>query len=1829
MTKQKLSILLFFIGLFSVFAQGPKSPEASSFEPIDAADMVNLLTGDFTYVLPVINVPSPEGGYPLALSYHSGIAMGQEASWVGLGWNINPGAINRNVSGLPDDWLNTRKYVSIYDQGGTVTNYSGGVGLNIYFVSVGLYFSYAENKSFGGENSYDFDLGTQGSVGANGFGVGNSVGLSGASVFGRVGPIGVSASKSYKNGNYSYGLALSGSGGLLGTENAYGGAGGSVGVSFNSSGTYLTSSVGSSKLSGNSSAAGVYSFRNDKFTVIAPFANFTYSRVRYWLHETDYTTFNGSLYAGKTDETLNQELFDWKVAFDSYESISSPNRPKEINNTNYSNIAFDKYSVSGQGLSGTIKPGVFEEGVLYHKQETIETGSNGFRKRNTSYFYPSTYNQTNGKFNTSIDENNSNRINFYFASEQSSYLKTSSGNWNTPGSVSYSNIFSFTTLNPNISSLATINGEQYDGYNSSNNRRRGGAFIETFTNNEINAALTSGNSIGFIEASNFVRDTSLCPNEGIGGYRITAADGKVYHYSLPVYQREIFSRSTKLDKNPNTQFLENSQLEPYATHWLLTAITGPDYVDINTNFKPDESDYGYWVEFEYGKWSDAFSWRNPPGDDFEKDLESKSYQWGLKDVYYLDKVKTRTHTALFIKEERKDNRSTEMNFRNGSQPLEYLSNYVGGSGAGIYTGDDGNSYFRGTYEAFQVPFPATSYIVRKNSKVFVETQSHKSLKLNKIIVVKNESLYANISKSNALEDNPIIASNIDLKEDFILQNTLGQTLNTSTEPIYDRIGYGQFYENVLDVNDVVQNAPDLENQAQQVVDFIYGYTLMTDSPNSQAADNGRLTLNSVNFKGKKGVSLIPPYIFDYTGQGQNYNTNAKDAWGYPDNAAIWNLNKIITPVGEVLNIQYEEDTFKEEAAIASYVFDKNFQMKFTGQDPGDKWVTFRNDPNNLPEQNINFNDYFEVGQSSRVNVHFVSDDTAQNAEERVADVDKICEITDVTSTTVTFKLPYQSVQNYERSQEICFEDNYVYFNWYSGSGNVNSVVVKSQNFVSEHKADECGEVSNSDRFKIQFFSSKPFVNRSGGGVRVSNIELVNEENEVYNTRYDYNIPNTTTTSGITSFEPSKIEKEVKYISELPSPGVMYEYVTVVNEDISGNEFSKNEYHFNVLKPMQLTNDGFNIDGFLELTKTQNSSFNDVTIQGESSDVKFSKFKLTNNLSALGRLIHKKTFNEDQQLISETKNSYKSNTAISQGIVQESYKTYKKVNRHFTDNNPNYFLSSSTSVYYPNIVESSTTVSEGYKYETNNKTLDFLTGQVTEIETISSDGFSRLQRSIPAYTRYSTMGPKVDNLNNKNMLSQEAMNYSFIDVNGVWKPIGVGLQTWNNEWVYTDFSGNNNSPTISSRKIWRKHRNYVWDGTVNSNGVYNGYNILTDDGFNWSPLVEVQPEPWKLVAETKGYNHYSIPTEVRDVNENFASTKMTDKDSKVLLTSNATYGEAFYSGFEYISLINNFFDQQIQANYNYQTADKAHTGSYSLKLNSGDKVTIKDPKIISEGKYKVSVWVHKDNYTQALINFDNTSYTPFNGEKIFAGNWVQLNHYYYSSADPDISELLTTTSSINIKASSGTIYLDDLRMHPIESSLTSYVYNEFDELSFVLGANNMASKYQYDEAGRLISVYQETANTATIVGGFKRAQEYKYNYKSDLVGPVIDPEIVSFQNIVRNDDQNVSTADLIGPAGTGVTYSIDCIGVGASAIVTLVGVGELGTDIIYNLTGGEAEINRLVVIPSSGIIPCQIHHTNSNPDNQESQGNITLMTMEDVSPHIIGTGSFFDKHVSDD
>ncbi|WP_315823156.1 hypothetical protein [Paraflavitalea speifideaquila] len=88
---------------------GPSQPEMSSFQAAGANNMVSLFTGDFSYNIPLLDV----GGYPVNIFYDGSVSMEQEASWVGLGWNVNPGNVNRNMRGIPDDFNGNDTLVTI------------------------------------------------------------------------------------------------------------------------------------------------------------------------------------------------------------------------------------------------------------------------------------------------------------------------------------------------------------------------------------------------------------------------------------------------------------------------------------------------------------------------------------------------------------------------------------------------------------------------------------------------------------------------------------------------------------------------------------------------------------------------------------------------------------------------------------------------------------------------------------------------------------------------------------------------------------------------------------------------------------------------------------------------------------------------------------------------------------------------------------------------------------------------------------------------------------------------------------------------------------------------------------------------------------------------------------------------------------------------------------------------------------------------------------------------------------------------------------------------------------------------------------------------------------------------------------------------------------------------------------------------------------------------------------------------------------------------------------------------------------------------------------
>lgn len=115
---------------FSITEAIPPSPNASAFAKFGEIP-VNLYAGTVGIDIPIWNIKGRDLSFPISLSYHSsGIKVQEDASWVGLGWNINSGgSITRIVKGLPDENAQNR-YDSYTDIGSLYNDQDFLLGVN-------------------------------------------------------------------------------------------------------------------------------------------------------------------------------------------------------------------------------------------------------------------------------------------------------------------------------------------------------------------------------------------------------------------------------------------------------------------------------------------------------------------------------------------------------------------------------------------------------------------------------------------------------------------------------------------------------------------------------------------------------------------------------------------------------------------------------------------------------------------------------------------------------------------------------------------------------------------------------------------------------------------------------------------------------------------------------------------------------------------------------------------------------------------------------------------------------------------------------------------------------------------------------------------------------------------------------------------------------------------------------------------------------------------------------------------------------------------------------------------------------------------------------------------------------------------------------------------------------------------------------------------------------------------------------------------------------------------------------------------------------------------
>ena len=865
---------------------GPTQPEFTAFTPIGTSDMVNLTSGDFNYNIPVMDV----GGYPLNIAYNSGITMDQEASWVGLGWNLNVGEISRQVRGLPDDFRGDKM---VYENRmrdnvtvGTNVNLSPAIfGTNFPF-SLGLGVQY---------NNYE-GISFKPSVGAS-FSISENVG------------VGFNLSGSVTEGA-TLSPSISMSGKVSEKGKLSGSLGGSVGASFNSrQGLQNISisaiSIASEKVARTVSEGGDTKKQLENISVggsISLNNTHNYTPTKRIAYVNNNKTFGATIggevfgiegevrvsgygsYQSIHPDYKNREVgaygYDNTQYKNGNEGVLDFNREKEQSTINknttslpVTNYTYDTYNIEGQGVSGMFRPFRSQVGYLYNDDVTdySESGSFGVEIGLGNLVHGGIdFKVSPSKSRTGVWESNNYALPYYKESntdkndplyEQSAFKHV--GELNVDDEIGiFNGVFNQTnalrhTINggelgrylmPNYTIKTAIG--QYSSTPISTIKRNG-----RFLRNQSIQKITHKEA----EFDKFITRNGNAQPHHYAGMKILQTDGTTYVFGKANYNKEkveatfdvskctadyatgLVQYNGSLTENHSAysdKYVNRIKTPPYAHSYSITSVLSSDYQDVDNN-GPSDSDLGSYTKFDYIN-VDKYKWRVPYGlnqatfneglKTSEKD-EKGNYIYGEKELSYLRKIETKTHVAFIDLIDRED--AMSVNGENGGR---------------------GNIALK---------------------------------------CIKSIRLY----------------SKAELERDG-LGNIIDPTISSTIKPI-------------------------------KTAHFVYDYSLCKNIPSSSTfgtTNQGKLTLKKLYFTYRdSNMGQYTPYVFDYDEgnpiSNPNYNIKGADIWGnYNTNGTYlntsdfpyvnqdrtdanlktgaWTLKSIQLPSGGVMKIQTESDDYK-------------------------------------------------------------------------------------------------------------------------------------------------------------------------------------------------------------------------------------------------------------------------------------------------------------------------------------------------------------------------------------------------------------------------------------------------------------------------------------------------------------------------------------------------------------------------------------------------------------------------------------------------------------------------------------------------------------------------------------------------------------------------------------------------------------------------------------------------------------------------------------------------------------------------------------------------------
>jgi hypothetical protein len=941
---------------------GPSQPEFSSFEPINTTQLVDAFTGDFNYNIPLMDIE----GYPINIAYHSGITMDQEASWVGLGWNINPGVINRGMRGLPDDFKadEIKTQFNIKDNVTWGAKVGGGIeffgvntedatqGKNGLGAGLSASFGISWNNYRGVGIDYSIDPSISAGYGNKSLLTANlGVGYSSASGFSSQKGLSVHYKTEETDGRTiggSIGLGVSSSS-RQGLQQISFQAGVSVTTADNISHTLR----GENNYSLNGGSA--ISFAKPCFVpqISYPMNNYSFSfkgklgESNVWLHpnvmaegyysnqslSTHQKTGNGYgyMYLDHATESADEDaMLDFNREKDGDVTLTRPNLP-------VTNLTYDIYSVSGQGIGGVYRPYRSEVGAVYDPR-VENSGSNsspgveagignlfhlGVNISNTSSTSHSGKWSVNNNCSLGFLDNRANDFLYepcYFkqAGEKTQTVFNATQAVYTNPNGAYNLHLTGSGRDATLTDSVFDQNGSVAGTFKNDNKYRGQRAKRhqpiTFLNRDevqhagINPTMESyALNTPFSVSSPAVLSRAGFPAHHTGEIHTLRGDGTRYIYGIPAYnlkQKDVcfnisgntgnngyvnyyprpghhigsftFADDSVINSRGKDNYFRQTNLPPYAYSYLLTQVLSPDYVDVyGDGVTPD--DIGTAVKFNYTKLYG------------QGGVKPSNYRW----------------RAPYAK-----NAGDTIAIANYDEGFKSVKN------------DDKASYLYGEKEIWYM---------------------HS-------VVTKNYVAQFYLSQR---EDG------LGVRGDFGGRDYGQRLMKLDSIVLYSR-------------SDLLIN----KTKAVKIkgVHFTYDYTLCTNVENNSEAvlsdgsnlNKGKLTLKKIYFTyGTSKKGKFSPYTFDYSTVNNSYQFTARDRWGgykaedgkvpnrefpYVDmsninsvtnrsaaadnNAQIWSLTRINLPSGGNIQVSYEADDYAYVQNKPAMQMFKLIGMNYTSETVG-------------------------------------------------------------------------------------------------------------------------------------------------------------------------------------------------------------------------------------------------------------------------------------------------------------------------------------------------------------------------------------------------------------------------------------------------------------------------------------------------------------------------------------------------------------------------------------------------------------------------------------------------------------------------------------------------------------------------------------------------------------------------------------------------------------------------------------------------------------------------------------------------------------------------------